>query len=62
MFTKDSKIKEEDLVLMETKTMEEKCGKCGQSLLLKIYYSRKGYQQKIECENCKLVVWKTPLE
>ncbi|HUT82544.1 MAG TPA: hypothetical protein VMZ29_15210 [Candidatus Bathyarchaeia archaeon] len=62
MFTKDSKIKEEDLVLMETKIMEEKCGKCGQSLLLKIYYSRKGYQQKIECNGCGMAVWKTRLE
>ncbi len=62
MFTKDSKVKDEDLVLMETKTIEEKCGNCGQQLLLKVYYSREGYQQKIECESCGLAIWKTRLD
>jgi len=62
MFTKDSKVKDEDLVLMETKELIEKCGKCGTVLKIKVYYSRKGYQQKIECDNCGLAIWKQPLK
>jgi len=62
MFTKDSDVKEEDLVLMETSELKEKCGKCNSTLTLKLYWSRKEYKQKIECKNCGLAVWKSNLK
>jgi len=58
LYTKKSKVDEEDLVLMETQTLQEKCGKCNGNLILKIYWSKEGYQQKIECSDCDLSAWK----
>jgi hypothetical protein len=62
MFRKDSKVKEEDLVLIETQKLEEKCGECGKQLILKVYWSKKGHQRKIECSNCNIEMWHTPVE
>lgn len=62
MFTRDSDVKEEDLVLIETKELTEKCGSCDSTLILKIYWSKDDYKQKIECENCGLAVWKSNLK
>jgi DNA-directed RNA polymerase subunit RPC12/RpoP len=62
MFTKDSDMDEEDLVLMETKELTEKCGNCNSKLVLKLYWSKDEYKQKIECENCGLAVWKSKLK
>ncbi len=58
MFTKDSKVKEDDLVLVETKPLKEKCGHCGNELVLKLFWTKEDYQQKIECEKCGLAVWR----
>ncbi|MFW9922686.1 MAG: hypothetical protein ACFFDW_05265 [Candidatus Thorarchaeota archaeon] len=58
MFTKKSKINEEELVLMETQELQEKCGKCEGKLLLKIYWSKEDYVRKIECEKCGMAIWK----
>ncbi|NHJ84830.1 MAG: hypothetical protein FK734_05175 [Asgard group archaeon] len=60
MFTKKTNVDDDDLVLMETKTLEEKCGNCGKKLTLKIYWSKEDYRQKIECEDCGIAVWKNP--
>jgi hypothetical protein len=62
MYTKKSKVDEEDLVLMETQTLKEKCGACGGDLLLKVFWSKKGYQKKIECNNCGIGGWKSDEE
>ncbi|MHA1121305.1 MAG: hypothetical protein ACTSPC_00650 [Candidatus Heimdallarchaeota archaeon] len=62
MFTKDSDVKEEDLVLMETKELKEKCGNCNSALTLKLFWSRKEYKQKIECPKCGSAVWKSNLK
>ncbi|NHJ39985.1 MAG: hypothetical protein FK731_08125 [Asgard group archaeon] len=62
MFIKDSQVDEEDLVLVESKDLEEKCGKCGSGLILKVYWSKKGHQQKIECTKCGMAVWKHPIK
>lgn len=59
MFTKDSKVDEKDLVLVETQNIQEKCGACGEQLIIKVFWSKDGYQQKIECTNCGLSIWKT---
>ena len=59
MFTKDSKINEKELVLMETQDLQEKCGACGEQLIIKVYWSKEDYQQKIECPKCGLSIWKT---
>ena len=58
MFTEKSKVDEKDLVLVETQKMKEKCGSCNGDLVMKIFWSKKGYQQKIECEDCGIALWK----
>jgi hypothetical protein len=60
MYTKDSKMKEEDLVLIETQDIDEKCGKCGSKLILKVFWTREDYQHKIECSKCDLAIWRSP--
>ena len=62
MFTKDSKVKEGDLVLVETKPLEEKCGECGNKLVQKLFWSKEDYQQKIECEKCGLAFWRSVMK
>ena len=59
MFSEKNKTSDEDLVLIETQSLQEKCGNCGEPLLLEIYYSKKEYQQKIVCKKCDLSFWKT---
>ena len=59
MYTKKSKVDDEDLVLVDTQTLKEKCGKCDGDLIMKIYWSKKGYQQKIECTKCGIGGWKS---
>ncbi len=59
MFTKDSKVDEKDLVLIETQNIQEKCGGCGEQLIIKIFWSKNGDQQKIECTKCGLGIWKS---
>ena len=56
--SKNMKIKESDLVLIEAKILQEKCGKCDNALTMKTFWSKKGYQQKIECTSCGLTIWK----
>lgn len=58
MFTEKSTVDEKDLVLVDTQELGEKCGKCGETLTLKVFYNRDNYQQKIECKGCGLAVWK----
>jgi len=59
MFSEKNRISEEDLVLIESQLLQEKCGNCGEELALEIYYSNKGYQRKIVCKKCGLSFWKT---
>lgn len=58
MFTKKSKTDDENLVLVETQELEEKCGKCNTNLVLKVYWSNEGYTKQIECTKCEISVWK----
>lgn len=58
MYTKNSNATEDELILIESKKLEERCGKCGDSLILKTYWTKKGHQQKIECPKCGLTVWR----
>ncbi|MBD3192196.1 MAG: hypothetical protein GF308_16265 [Candidatus Heimdallarchaeota archaeon] len=58
MYTRKSNATENELILIETKMLEEKCGKCSNPLILKTYWSKKGHQQKIECSECGLAVWR----
>ena len=62
MFTKDSKVEEKNLVLIETQNIQEKCGACGEQLVIKVYWSKDGDQQKIECIKCGLSIWKSMKE
>ncbi|NHK30319.1 MAG: hypothetical protein FK730_03135 [Asgard group archaeon] len=62
MFTKDSKVDEEDLVLIESQDLQEKCGSCGTELVLKVFWSKEGHQQKIECPKCGMAVWRNPIK
>ena len=57
MFTKKSP-EEKDLVLIQTQQLQEKCGECGGELILKLYWTKDGYQQNIECKSCDLSVWR----
>ncbi|MHA1503922.1 MAG: hypothetical protein ACTSPT_01885 [Candidatus Heimdallarchaeota archaeon] len=62
MFTKKSKVDEKDLVEVESQTLKEKCGACGGDLLMKVFWSKKGYQQKIECKEGGIGGWKSDEE
>ena len=62
MYTKKSKVDDKDLVLVETQVLQEKCGECDGQLVLKVYWSKEGYQQKIECTDCELSAWKIKKE
>jgi len=59
VFTKDSKVEEKDLVLIDTQNIQEKCGACGEQLIIKVYWTKDGDQQKIECTKCGLSIWKS---
>ncbi|RLI68309.1 hypothetical protein DRO91_03650 [Candidatus Heimdallarchaeota archaeon] len=59
MFSERNQTSDEDLVLIETQNLQEKCGRCNEPLVLEIYYSKKKYQQKIVCKKCGLFFWKT---
>ena len=57
MYSKKPDVSEEELALMETQDLIEKCGKCDGQLILKVYYSQNDYYKKIECTKCGLGVW-----
>jgi hypothetical protein len=58
MYTKKPEGNEKDLVFVQSQELNEKCGKCGGQLVIKIFWSKNGYQQKIECLSCGMGGWK----
>ena len=58
MFTKKASVDEKDLVEIERQDLEEKCGSCNGKLVSKIFWSKEGHHQKIECEECGMSVWR----
>ena len=60
----DAFLERHDKIVREAiaQDLKEKCGSCGTELILKVFWSKEGHQQKIECPKCGMAVWRNPIK
>ena len=56
--SKEDVFNEGEMVLISEKESEVKCGKCGNNLIVRVYYHNEKYYTMFYCKTCNIKMWK----